>query len=191
MLHDKDLREPLFDYLEANYGKIRIIEEKVIGKTRADVVMITEDSFYGIEITSDADTYSRLERQVKDYNRIFDYNLVAVVASHAKHVSEHIPDYWGILVFELEDERITVTLQREPQYNPKREKEVKFRNQICFLWKSEMAHILANNQLPKYSNFGRQKTAVKLMEKMPHDKLKRQVCEELFERDYTIFKEEE
>ena len=26
MLHDKDIREPLFEYLEELYGKIRIIE---------------------------------------------------------------------------------------------------------------------------------------------------------------------
>jgi hypothetical protein len=28
MLYDKDLREPLFDFLEEHFGKIRIIEEK-------------------------------------------------------------------------------------------------------------------------------------------------------------------
>ncbi len=28
MLKDKDIREPLFDFLEEQYGKTRIIEEK-------------------------------------------------------------------------------------------------------------------------------------------------------------------
>ena len=40
MIYDKDIREPLFDYLEETYGKNRIIEEKRMGKSRADVVMI-------------------------------------------------------------------------------------------------------------------------------------------------------
>ena len=31
MLYDKDIREPLFDFLEEMYGKIRILEEKQIG----------------------------------------------------------------------------------------------------------------------------------------------------------------
>lgn len=31
MLHDKDIREPLFEYLEETHGKIRIIEEKNMG----------------------------------------------------------------------------------------------------------------------------------------------------------------
>ena len=40
MLRDKDIREPLFDFLEGMYGKIRILEEKQIGKSRADIVMV-------------------------------------------------------------------------------------------------------------------------------------------------------
>lgn len=40
MLRDKDIREPLFDFLEEMYGKIRILEEKQIGKSRADIVMV-------------------------------------------------------------------------------------------------------------------------------------------------------
>ena len=39
MLYDKDIREPLFDFLEGMYGKIRILEEKQMGKSRADIVM--------------------------------------------------------------------------------------------------------------------------------------------------------
>ena len=42
ILHDSDIREPLFDYLEEKLGKIRILEEKQTGRARADVVMITE-----------------------------------------------------------------------------------------------------------------------------------------------------
>ena len=45
-IRDEDIREPLFDFLEAEYGKIRIIEEKTMDQTmdrsRADVVMVTE-----------------------------------------------------------------------------------------------------------------------------------------------------
>ena len=61
-LYDKDIREPLFDFLEEVYGKIRIIEEKTVGKSRADVVMVTPGLLCGIEIKSDADTYARLKQ---------------------------------------------------------------------------------------------------------------------------------
>lgn len=55
--------------MEEQYGKVRIIEEKTMGKSRADVVMVLEEELVGIEIKSDADTYARLSRQVKDYDR--------------------------------------------------------------------------------------------------------------------------
>ena len=56
MLLDKDIREPLFEFLEERYGKVRILEEKTVGSSRADVVMVIPDKIVGIEIKSDADT---------------------------------------------------------------------------------------------------------------------------------------
>ena len=64
MLYDKDIREPLFDFMEERYGKVRMIEEKQIGRSRADIVMVLPGRLAGIEIKSDADTYARLKRQV-------------------------------------------------------------------------------------------------------------------------------
>lgn len=185
MLHDKDIREPLFDFLEESFGKNRIFEEKEIGRSRADVMMVTEEALWGIEIKSDADTYARLERQIKDYNRFFDYNMVAVGKSHSKSVAEHVPDYWGILVIE-DGEEITVCMEREPQRNPKREKTVLFRNQISMLWRPELVHIQELNAMPRYKTMSKANLILKMMEKIPADVLKRQVCQELLERDYTI-----
>ena len=91
MLYDKDIREPLFDFLEAYYGKVRILEEKQMGRSRADIVMVLPSALVGIEIKSDADTYVRLTRQVKDYDQYFDYNYVAAGVSHAMHQSAQIP----------------------------------------------------------------------------------------------------
>ena len=97
MLYDKDIREPLFDFLDDIYLTNRIIEEKQMGCSRADVVMVTPLAIYGIEIKSDADTYARLKRQVRDYDNFYDYNYVVVGTSHAYHIQEHVPDYWGII----------------------------------------------------------------------------------------------
>ena len=79
IFYDKDIREPLFDFLEDSFGKVRILEEKRTGSARADVVMITPDFLYGIEIKSDADTYARLEKQVKNYNWYYDRNIMLLV----------------------------------------------------------------------------------------------------------------
>lgn len=189
MLKDKDIREPLFEYLDEQYGKNRIIEEKQIGKSRADVMMVTEDALWGIEIKSDADTFVRLERQVKDYNRFFDYNMVVVGSTHAMHVAEHLPEYWGILSVEKIGELFDFYVVREPVRNPKREKTVLFRNQVSFLWRPELAHIQEINELPKYNYLGKDKLIRKMIEKLPQERLKKQVCEELMERDYNTIKE--
>lgn len=95
MLRDKEIREPLFDFLEERYGKCRILQEKIMGKSRADIVMVTEGALYGIEIKSDADRYLRLKTQVPDYERYFDYNILAVGSSHALHAAEHVPESVG------------------------------------------------------------------------------------------------
>ena len=89
-LHDKDIREPLFDFLEETYGKIRILEEKTTGRARADVVMITEEKLYGIEIKSDADTYARLKKQVRNYDLYYDRNIVVVGSS------TYATMYWSV-----------------------------------------------------------------------------------------------
>ena len=97
LIHDKEIREPLFDYLEETYGKIRILEEKMMGRSRADVVMVTEDAMYGIEIKSDADTYARLARQVKDNDKYYDRNIIVAGKKHAHSIKEHVPECWGII----------------------------------------------------------------------------------------------
>lgn len=188
-IRDKDIREPLFDFLEAEYGKIRIIEEKTMGRSRADVVMVTEDALYGLEIKSDADTYERLSRQVKDYNKFFDYNYVVVGTTHAHHIEEHVPDTWGIITVE-QDEKDEIELDfyilRRPERNIKRD----ILKKVSLLWRPEMAHILAAEKLPKYSGKNKRYVAKVIADKIPEEKLDRMISEELFERDYTVFDDE-
>lgn len=119
VLYDKDIREPLFDFLEEFYGKTRIIEEKRIGRSRADIVLVKPSCVAGIEIKSDADTYTRLKGQVRDYNQYFDRNYVVVGSSHALHVEEHVPGWWGIISVEWMDGMVDFYLLREAKENPK------------------------------------------------------------------------
>ena len=128
-LYDKDIREPLFFFLEGKFRKARFFEEKTIGKSRADVMMVIEHALVGIEIKSDADTYARLKGQVKDYNRFFDYNYIVIGTSHAQHVFEHVPDEWGIITVELVDGEPDFYIMRKPMRNPK----CKMQDQLSFL----------------------------------------------------------
>ena len=186
-LYDKDIRGPLFEFLENTFGKIRILEEKTIGKTRADVVMITPDLLYGIEIKSDADTYARLKQQIKNYDRYYDRNIVVVGTRHVAHIDEHIPDWWGIITVELDENGdVDFYLLREAKDNPK----VKDDYKITILWRPELARLLEKNRLPKYKEKSKQFVQEKLLEKVPGDILWKQAYEELFERDYNTISQE-
>lgn len=181
MLYDKDIREPLFDFLEEMYGKVRIIEEKQMGKSRADVVMVAVDAVYGIEIKSDADTYARLERQVKDYDLFYDYNYAVVGTSHAAHIREHVPEWWGVITVEETAQGIDFYVFRKPQKNPKRKMEKK----LALLWRPELAHIQELNGMAKYKEKSKKFVMGKILEKVPGEVLQGQISEELFQRDYT------
>ena len=188
-LKDKDIREPLFLFLEETYGKVRILEEKVVGRSRADVVMVVQDGVYGLEIKSDADTYTRLADQVKDYDQYFDANIVVVGTSHGEHVPEHVPPYWGIITVELVDGEYDFYVLRPPQPNPKR----KWKKKLSLLWRPELAQLTEWNGMPKYKDLSRQKVSDKILERVPdrisEELLSRQVSDLLFERDYSKVEE--
>ncbi len=182
ILYDKDIREPLFEFLESRCGKVRILEEKRTGSARADVVMITPELLYGIEIKSDADTYVRLQKQVKNYNWYYDRNIVVVGSSHAFHVKEHVPDWWGIISVEADENgNADFYVLREADVNPR----VKDKRKITILWRTELNHLLEKNNLPKYRQKSKLFVQEKLLDAVPGDVLWPQAYEELFERDYN------
>lgn len=182
ILKDKDIREPLFDFLEETFGKTRILEEKTMGKSRADAVMITPEALYGIEIKSDADTYARLERQVKDYDLYYDYNYAVVGTRHGMHIAEHLPPWWGIITVERTEGETDFYILRKAALNPK----VDWERKIGILWRPELAHIQELNHLPGYREKSKKFVQKKLLEKIPRELLQLQLCEELFERDYSL-----
>ena len=143
--------------------------------------MVRPGSLSGIEIKSDADTYARLERQVQDYDRYFDYNYVAAGSSHGNHVKEHVPSWWGIITVEQDQDQVDFYVLREALPNPNR----LLRAKLSLLWRPELAHIQKINQLPKYREKSKLFVMEKILAKVPEDLLHQQISQELFERDYT------
>lgn len=190
MLYDKDIREPLFEYIEDNFGKVRIIEEKQIGKSRADVMVVMDSKIIGIEIKSDADTYERLSRQILDYNRCFDFNYVVVGTKHAKHIEEHVPEWWGIItVDEEKDAGADFYELRKPSLNPRSHYEFFRKRQLSFLWRPEIAHIQELHGFHKYAYKSKKFVLDYLYENVDEETLKKEITEELFERDYSLISE--
>ena len=189
MLKDQDIREPLFDFFDEKFGKVRIIEEKQIAKSRADVMLVLEEKLIGVEIKSDADTYARLARHVKDYNKFFDYNYVVVGSSHSKHFEEHVPEYWGIIEAISKEESVEFNVLREPEINKRAQRTYKMKRKLSILWRPELSHIQEINGMPKYKQRSKDFVITKIMEKVPWDLLHRQISEELFQRDYNTISE--
>ena len=186
ILYDSDIREPLFDFLEEKLGKIRILEEKQMGRARADVVMVTERHLCGIEIKSDADSYARLKKQVRYYDQYYDRNIVVVGSTHVTHITEHVLGWWGIISVELIGNRMDYYVIREAQDNPKNQEDKK----ITILWRPELNRLLEVNGLPAYKQKSKAFVQKKLLERVPGELLWPQAMEELFERDYNTIREE-
>lgn len=181
-LHDRDIREPLFEWFECHFGKIRIIEERVIGRSRADAFIVTPRFLFGIEIKSDADTYERLAAQTRNYDRYFDANLVVVGSSHVR-VADHVPSWWGIVVVDRDVHGgLDVGFSRLPGRSPKTNR----RRKLSILWRPELAHIQEINGMPRYVQKSKRFVEDKILETVDGETLDRQICDELFERDYTL-----
>ena len=149
---------------------------------RADIVMITPDVLYGIEIKSDADTYARLGRQAKNYDLYYDRNILVAGTSHAAHVKEHVPQWWGIITVEMDENgRVDFYVLRKADKNPRTEEKRK----ITILWRPELNRLLEKNGLTKYRQKSKLFVQSKLLEKVPPKILWPQAYDELFERDYN------
>lgn len=190
MIYDKDIREPLFDFLDETYGKNRILEEKIIGNSRADVVMVTPEAIFGIEIKSDADTYARLKSQVKDYDKYYDLNFVVVGTSHAAHIEDHVPDYWGIITVEEVDNNLDFYILRRPEPNPK----VTWKRKLEMLWRPEIAVLQDEFKMPKYREKSKKFVLTKVLERLENGKIDPKeftlkMNELLIQRDYNSISE--
>ena len=181
---DKEIREPLFDFLEEFYGKIRIFEEKITGLSRTDALGVIDGQLIGFEIKSDHDTYARLQRQTADYDELCDVNYLVIGRSHRKQADQHIPKHWGnICVYEENtcgNKKIVVVIDQNPGVNPN----VKLARQLDLLWLPELALLQEWNGMPKYKWQSKAFVREKILERIPEETLKHQITGLLFERDY-------
>ncbi|MCR5279649.1 MAG: sce7726 family protein [Lachnospiraceae bacterium] len=185
VLYDKDIREPLCFYLEELFGKCRIFEEKRMGDSRADMVMVLPCALCGIEIKSDADSYARLSRQVKDYSAFFDFNYVVVGSTHVHHIKEHVPEEWGIITVDNVEGQPDFYFLRQASPNPGMRRELK----LSMLWRPELAHIQELNGLHKYPGKSKDFVRKYIIDSVQGVLLDKQISDELFERDYDTIAE--
>lgn len=177
-MNDKSIRKILLSYLEAQGKEMRIYQEKSIGSSICDVMVVT-DKLTGYEIKSDVDNYARLEEQIKSYNSFFDENYIVVSLKHQSSASDKIPYEWGIIC--IEDDNVTVLRKARPN------KKVLRRKQLSILWKLELKNILIRNNLPLYAQKEKGFIADRIAEAIDSAVLGNQIAYELLHRDYSVF----
>lgn len=177
-MDDKAIRGILIEWLQANYPEGRIYQEKSIGESVCDVMLVS-DCLTGFEIKSDRDSYRRLPRQVEYYQQYFDYNYLVVGERHGASAGAKIPDNWGIIVV-CED---GINLKRKPKYgSPRLEK------QLRILWKAELNNILSRLNVPMMTYKSKDYIVRYLAETQESKELQEKIHEgvvyELLHRDY-------
>ena len=61
---------------------------------------------------------------------------------------------------------------------------------MSILWRRELVHLQEINGLPRYREKSKKFVAQALLERVDAEVLGQQICEELFERDYTTIEED-
>ena len=198
LLKDEDIRPVLFEYMEERYRPIRFFEELVLGRSRADAVMIApseEESdrlvITGFEIKSDKDQLNRLKKQSRNYSHFCDYNYLVTGEKYLDTAEEEIPDSWGIYLVHatLKEEdagdspEFLVELIRPAGPTPR----LRLTTQMKLLWRPELITIFRAFQLGGVSRLSKPKMAEIIIEKLGKEEAHRQMCLQLLDRDYTIW----
>ena len=92
-----------------------MLTEFRVGNCKADVVVVNGTSAV-YEIKSELDSFARLENQIQNYLKIFDYINVITSASQVNKLKSILPDKAGILLL---TNRNTISTIRESKSNRK------------------------------------------------------------------------
>lgn len=103
-LRDRDVREAVHRQLIpllTKDGESRVLDEFSLcaGEVRIDVAVVN-GKLHGVEIKSEADTLTRLEKQANLYGKVFDTLTIVCGRNHLASVLDSIPSFWGIYVAE-------------------------------------------------------------------------------------------
>ena len=175
---DKEMRSILIEYLTINNKEFRIFQEKSIGSSVCDLMLVT-DRLSGFEIKSDSDNFERIEHQVSAYEQFFDENTLVVGGSHLQVAQKKVPESWGILCIE----RNNVLKVRAAAKN----KKVSVHHKLSFLWRMELKNLLVENNLPAFTYKTKEFIIDRIVDSVLEERLAGQIVHELLTRDYSLY----
>lgn len=188
LLYDVDMREILFETYENTGDRLRIFEELVIGKSRADAIMVKENEILGFEIKSDKDSLVRLTTQIKNYERFCNKCYIVTGIHYIDKIEDAVPEHWGIYdVIKDEEGHLHMEMFREATCNPKERPTTKLKNQMNLLWRMELIKIVKDYKLGGVTRRNKRQLRDLIIEKLGKEEARRLTFETLIERDYSIF----
>ncbi|MBN3348294.1 hypothetical protein CF050_15770 [Clostridium botulinum] len=93
-----------------------------VGNSRLDIGKINGNS-YAYEIKTELDNTLRLEKQIKDYEKIFEFIYVVCHYKHLENVRNIVPKKVGIKVFNMDNYEFKFNTVRKAQKNKSIKKE--------------------------------------------------------------------
>lgn len=100
LVHIADnLKAAFIDFVLANFDDSVIIGHEVmygsLGKF-ADIVLLYKGDTYAVEIKSDADSLSRIDGQIHEYQKMFNYVIVVCGEKYLPQLREKLPSGVGL-----------------------------------------------------------------------------------------------
>ncbi|MDV3753720.1 hypothetical protein CMU20_01660 [Elizabethkingia anophelis] len=141
-MRDIDIREslktgPLKKYVSDSDSLVLDEFNISLGIVRADIAILN-GVLHGIEIKSEKDTLKRLDTQLTEYKKFFEYITVVTCEKFQNKIENSIPERCGILVAKSENDKIVFKTVRKAKKNYDIDK-------ICLaksLWKEEIIDAL-------------------------------------------------
>jgi hypothetical protein len=115
-----------------------------LGSSIIDIAVIN-GCMMGYEIKSDHDTLRRLEKQILEYNKVFDFLNIVTSKKFAPVIKDYVPKWWGIIEVEEKSDEIKVHQRRKAKPN----KHISGYSLLQLLWKEELSELIDTYGLDK------------------------------------------
>ncbi|MTI47969.1 MAG: sce7726 family protein [Firmicutes bacterium] len=160
--------------------EVTLFEMYADNSSRVDLCRVNGKSI-AYEIKSDLDNLDRLNKQIEDYSKIFEFTYVTTTKAQLSKVLDIIPDFCGVQLYRLEGEKCFFSYPKKAEKSPN----IKPSSQVNSLSSKDIEFILkelAFKKIPStrsereealLSSFG-EKTINKMFKKAIQNKYKNQ-----------------
>lgn len=114
--------------------------EMNVGKSRLDLARINGHSS-AYEIKTEFDTLNKLEKQVNDYYKVFEFVYIIIHKKHTNKAMNIVPNECGIIEYKTENGQIIFNYKRKAEKNSK----IDSLFQLEVLTKSELIYLAKKN----------------------------------------------